>query len=344
MPTDAAHLPMSAGIDRRTAVRAALAAAAAGVALGRLEAMSTPLPGSSGTQAFADAVASLAEQFDTAGPANVAMTAVQLDTGVTRLIKKGVLARTADVQATSGRLLVISSVAAEELGDYATAAADARASASVAAEVGDRETESRAWACLATAQRNAGRMRSALSTTRRAYEAGRHQPAGIRALLEEAIVAAKIGNRHLVFDAAMQAERAHKRLGESVWGVPGFGLGTLHPSRVTLFSGLALARAGLYSEAGPRLAEAAAMLAETGGIELSDVRLGQSLVAVGTGDLDGALRFATAAVDAEAVRPSALVASRIADLDKRTRDPRKAVGPFAPLVERTRGWGPIRAV
>ncbi len=341
--TSALFVPASP--DRRTIARFILAGAGV-AALGEAGTMTMPLPRLSSDEAFAKAVADIAHTFDTDGPAKAAQATAQLEVGVPQLIKKGVLRRTPNLQATYGQLLVITSIAADDLGDYNTAGNAARTSASIATEIGDKETEAQAFTCLAQVQRNMGRMRSALSSARKAYEAGKRRPSGVRALLQEAFVAAQIGNRHLVFDCIAQAERAYEYLPRSDHGRPGLiGLDTLHPSRVKLSAGGALAGAGLYTEAEPRLAEAAATLADTDGSELSDVWLEQALVCIGTGRLDEAVALATDAVAAESSRPSTWVASRIADLDKRTRDPRKAVGPFTELVEQTRKWGlPIRPV
>jgi hypothetical protein len=215
----------------------------------------------------------------------------------------------------------------------------AGATGAVLAETGDSQTAGHATALVATAQRDTGRRRGALSTARKAHAAAGNRPAGVLALLDTASIAAKMGNRDAVFDAVTEAEKAHARLSHDQWGTtPGYPFGTVHPARVKTFGGAALAAAGLYGEAAARLDEATQMLAGTTvGSLWALVLLTQAGVALGTGDLDAARNLAGVAVASEQARPSGWVASRIADFDERSR------GAFADLAEQTRGWGmPVR--
>jgi tetratricopeptide (TPR) repeat protein len=284
---------------------------------------------------FRRMTANLALAYDTAGPGKIAMFLSQAGREIVELLAGGSLpeSKARDAKAVYAQLLALSARAACELGRFEESARSAQLAADVAGEVGDDQTAGHAWALVACAQRDTGRYRGALNTARRAHAVAGNRPAGVAALLDEATIAAKMGDAQAAFDAVIAAEKAHASLPEAAWGAPGAPLGTIHPSRLRAFAGWSLAAVGMYGEAAPRLEEAADLLAATSGSAKADVWLTQALVAVGTGDVDAAYHLASIALAHERTRPSAWVARRVEDLCTRSD------GALAGLAEQVRGWG-----
>jgi hypothetical protein len=154
------------------------------------------------------------------------------------------------------------------------------------------------------------------------------------ALLEAACAAAAMGHVHVVIDTVAMAEAEHARLPADAWGTAGYPLGTYHPANVEAFAGWALAKAGMYSEATPRLDEAAELLSgsSSGSGLLAFVWLTQAGAILGAGDVDEAHDVAAVAVAHAVTRPSWSVAAAVAKLD------RQSGGAFTDLVEQTSQW------
>ncbi len=331
-------LPMpGAGIDRRRVVRLVLGGAT-GVAL-------------------ADAGISVKQVHPWIGPAmtldSVQRTITALAVGYYSLDPRktglalqaaegslhGVFAERADAtqrreaKATYARLLTMSATVATATGDQHDAIRTGDLAASLAYEVGDRQTVGHARSVVAAALGNVGKNRAALSMAQQARSHAGASPAAVMALLEEACAAAAMGRTHTVIDTVAMAEEEHARLPVDAWGSPGYPLGTYHPANAKAFAGWALAKVGMYSEATPRLDEAAELLAGTRSGLLAFVWLTQASAILGIGDVDGAHDFAAVAVAQAETRPSWSVTATVARLD------RQAGGAFADLVEQTSRWG-----
>jgi tetratricopeptide (TPR) repeat protein len=285
--------------------------------------------------------ANLAARYDHAGPARVAACIPHLESGAGEIIMDGSApARlVADAKAEYAKLMTIFSSAAEELGDLERAIRAGTHAASIAQEIGSAGLEGDAWWRVAGAHCLSGRRRTARNISQRAYRVARNHPAGTRALLTEALSEARMGNTFATFDLVGKAERAHERLPDADWGEAGYEFGTVHPSTVKAHAGAQLCSIGLYDEAKPRLDEAAELLAGSEGSSRAYVWLLQASCMLGTGDLDGAVSRASAAVAHEARRPSAWVRRRVREMDKQTRSPKVPEGPFTHLVDQTKDWG-----
>jgi hypothetical protein len=197
------------------------------------------------------------------------------------------------------------------LGDYAEAERRCDVATRLADSVGDRATAGQAHAVTSVARRCAGRPPGALIAARRARSAAGDSPAGVMALLDEALACAATpgaGAPHAVLDAVEAAEELHATLGHDVWGVPGgYPFGTYHRADLLTYGGAALARVGMYAAAAERLDEAAGSY-PADSLELSRVALEQARVALGVGERDAAAEFASAAVTQAQPRPAAWVA------------------------------------
>ncbi len=281
-------------------------------------------------------IAALAAGYDTWGPQKVGATVKTAEAVMYRVFAEGVPAKLErDALATYARLEVMSATASGDAGHYGRAGRAASRAIAIATEAGDDPLVAHAWSVVAASARLTGRPHHALVASQRARSHAGSSPAAVMALLQEAFAGAEFSRigAFTVYDAVTAAEEVHASLPEQAWGTPGYSLGTYHPANLKAYAGSALLKVGLYSEATPRLAEAADILAGTDGLEKAYVWLLQTRVALDTGDVDEAHDLATRAVDQAEGRPAEWVARHIRELDTQSR------GAFVDLVERTSRWG-----
>jgi hypothetical protein len=157
----------------------------------------------------------------------------------------------------------------------------------------------------------------------------------VEALLVQAQASAQLHRvgADTVLERVVAAEAEHAKLASSQWGKPGYSLETYHHADLKAFGASALIDAGLYTEAAPRLDEAADILAGTDGLRRVYVWLLSARTSLGKGDIDSALDYATVAVASAESRPAAWVARIVGELDQQSR------GSFADLVAQTSQWG-----
>jgi hypothetical protein len=330
---------LRAGIDRRTLV-CLLLAGATGAALAE-----TGLPVNAATRwdgpgltldSVRRTIAGLATVYDEAGPRKVGLAVQAAERAMhTVFAEFGKISATyvRDAKSVYAQLLTMSATVANQVGDHAAGVRTGQLAASLAYEVGDTQTAGHAWGVVSAAQRNCGKERAALYTAQRARSHAGGSPAAVMALLEEAFAAAAKGDADAVLVTVAAAEAEHARLDTDSWGTPGYPFGTFHPASLKAYAGSALVRVGAYGEAGPRLGEAADLLAGTGGLKLAYVWMGQARALLGTGDVDSAHDLAAVAVAQAETRPAAWVGREVRHLERRAR------GAFTDLVEQTSRWG-----
>ncbi|TCJ36861.1 hypothetical protein [Parafrankia sp. BMG5.11] len=332
-------LPGSSGlprVDRRHFIALVLAGTA-GVALDGVPMSRLSADGPALTLASVQrTVSSLAATFDTTAPSKVARVLKGAEHSLMPVLTDNLPASmTRDARVAYSQVLAMSATVSSALGEHADAARTADMAASLAVEAGDAQAAGLAWAVAAGAlAKQDGRTRASLDIARRARAAAGSTPAAVVALLEEASTASRSGQAHITLDAVVAAEETHRRLGDDVWGTPGYPLATYHPVSVLMYGGFALTRAGLHDEAAPRLAEAGDLLAGRTSVGLRTfVWLGQAQAALGAGDVDNAHAYAALAVELAQTRPTAGV---VATIHKLNRD---RPGAFTDLVEQVDRWG-----
>jgi hypothetical protein len=328
----------STGVDRRTVVRLVLGGAT-GAALAEAGAPVNPVRPWNGPAMTIDSVqrtvTALAAGYYSLDPRKTGLALRAAEHSLHGVFAEKVdAAQLREAKATYARLLTMSATVATATGDQQQAIHTGDLAASLASEVGDMQTAGHAWSVVAAALGNAGKNRAALSVAQRARSYAGTSPAAVMALLEEACAAAAMGHVHVVTDSVAMAEAEHARLPADAWGTAGYPLGTYHPANVEAFAGWALAKAGMYSEATPRLDEAAELLSgsSSGSGLLAFVWLTQAGAILGTGDVDEAHDVAAVAVTHAVTRPSWSVAAAVAKLDKQSG------GAFTDLVEQTSQW------
>jgi hypothetical protein len=327
------------GIDRRTLV-CLLLSGAAGAALADVGLPVNAANAWEGPVSALDSVhrtiAELAALYDEAGPRKIGLAVKAAEKAMHAIFtefSRMPAAYARDAKAVYAQLLTMSATVANQVGDHAAGVRTGQLAASLAYEVGDTQTAGHAWGVVSAAQRNCKKERAALYTAQRARSHAGSSPASVMALLEEAFSAAAMGHTRAVLDAVAAAESGHAQLTADRWGTPGYPFGTFHPAGLKAYAGSALVRVGLYSEAAPRLGEAADLLAGTGGLKLAYVWMGQARALLGTGDADSAHDLAAVAVAQAETRPAAWVVREVRHLNRHSR------GAFADLVEQTSPWG-----
>jgi hypothetical protein len=280
-------------------------------------------------------IAALAAGYDMWGPQKVGATVKTAETVMHRVFAVGVPAKhSRDALATYARLEVMSATASGDAGHYGRAGQAASRAVAMATEAGDDPLIAHAWSVVAASARLTGKPHHALVAAQRARSHAGRSPAAVMALLQEAFAGAEFSGigAFAVYDAVTAAEEVHASLPEQAWGSPGYSLGTYHPANLKAYAGSALIKAGLYSEAVPRLAEAADILADTNGLEKAYVWLLQARVALGTGAIDEAHDLAARAAKQADGRPAEWVARHVRELDQQSR------GALTDLVEHTSQW------
>jgi hypothetical protein len=333
---DAVLPRLSAGIDRRKIVRTVLAGVTSAALADAVFPMTLERPWDSPkliTRAVEHTIMVLAAGYYATDPRKTGLALQAAERSLYGVFAaKMDAARLREVKATFARLLTMSATVATATGDQQRAIQTGDLAASLAYEVGDRQTAGHAWSVVAAALGNTGKKRAALSIAQRARSHSGRSPAAVMALLEQACAAATLGQASAVLELVATAEAEHAQLPADSWGAPGYPFGTYHPANVKAFAGWALTTVGMYSEATPRLDEAADILSGTGSGLLSFVWLTQAGAVLGSGDPDGAHGFAAKAVARAEARPSWSVAAAVAKLHKRSG------GGFTDLVDQTSGW------
>lgn len=306
-------------LDRRRLVALVLAGAG-GVLLAEAGVMRPYVEGPALALASVErSLAALGARYD-AVPATKAATALRATERSLAAVfgSRPLPAQTREAKALYGRVLTMSAVTANRLGDHRDAIRTAELAASLAIETGDTQTAARGWAAASNGLAKIGRHRTALDIARRAQTTAPRSPAAVAALVEaEAHAAGRQGQAAVVLDAVTAAETTHARLGDGTWGPPeGFLPGAYHPAWLKLHSGFSLTRVGLYGEARARLDEAAGLVAGTDAAGLrSWIWLGQARAALGTGDVDTAHGYAGLAVAEADSRPTAPIADAVRELE-----------------------------
>lgn len=281
-------------------------------------------------------VEALAAGYDETGPVATRAKVRDLERAFAVAFAAGT-ASAADTRSHYARLLTLGACATGDSGQHDEAMVVGMFAANLATETGDALTAATAWTIHAAAVAAGGGDTAALDAAHRAASLASASAPGARALAQRATIMATTGAPGTaVLGAVLDAEHAHRVLPEREWGRVGYSDRTYHRAHLLAFGGWALARAELWDQAEPRIAEAAELSADTGLAVF--VHLTQARVHVGLGEADAALDLATRAVDDAEGRPSAWVAGSVARLDRVTP------GGMEDLVERTRAWGlPARA-
>jgi hypothetical protein len=326
-------LPVPAGIDRRLVVRLALVGAV-GAALADTGIVTSAGLGE-GPQPALDSLrrtlVGIAADYDTLGPRRVAIAAKAAEASMLGLFGEYLggmpSGQEREAKVVYSRLLTVMANALADIGNPPAAAQAAGMAVSFAIEVGDNPSAAHAMLVTAGLSNNG---RRDLARIAQAAEFAGASPVGVMAAVVEAQVAAGMGDAHRTLEAVQAAEAKHERLPATAWGNPGYSLGTYHPANLKAHGGAALAGAGLYSEATPRLEEAADLARGTG--LMVYIMLSLARVRLGAGDVDTAHAYAARAVEQAEDRPAAWVADAVTRYDRLSR------GAFADLAERAAQW------